>query len=244
MKDPYFSAPGVSSHMLADFRRDGPAYFYRKHVMKAIEDRDSAAFAFGRGLHALVLEGGAAFHRSFIEATAEHLTPSGTLSTKAATKEWKAQQDKSVLTPNEVRLIHAMSVRVHDVAGKLFASGEAEVERFETHGPTGLALKGRADWHAYEYGVDLKSCGNLDHFEADARRYGYVEQGAFYCALFGWERFFLVACEKDSPNRVGIYQVTEGALTRAYEANEAALRELAQCYALDSWSDNALVLVA
>ena len=42
----------------------------------------------------------------------------------------------------------------------------------------------RMDWFREDYNgkpiiCDLKTCENLDHFENDARRYGYAHQMAF-----------------------------------------------------------------
>lgn len=240
--DSYFAAPGISSHMLADFRRDGAWCYYRKHVMKAEPDRDSAAFAFGRGLHALTLEGAKALEAGFVVAPAEFLTPGGNLSTKAPAKEWKAEQTKTILTPYDCELIWSMGTRVRAQCADLFATGKPEVERFATHS-TGLSIKGCADWDAGEYGVDLKSCQSLDTFEADARRYGYHEQAAFYMRLFGWQRFFFIAAEKEGA-RVAVYRLSDAAIERAIAANEAALLDLSRCIALDDWHDDALVLVA
>ncbi len=242
--DAYHEHPAVSSHKLADFCKEGPLYFYRKHIQKTIPDYDRAAFTFGRALHALTLEGEQALWSDFVTAPDEHLAPSGGLSTKAATREWKAEQSLSVLTPNDVTLCFRMAaaVRSCSLAAKLLSTGKPEVERFDTH-RCGLQIKGRADWHAGAYGLDLKSCRNLDDFEADARRYGYVGQGAFYRALFGWSDFYLVAAEKEGANRVGVYRVEPRSLDEAHSFNDVAMHDLSDRYERDEWGDDSLKLV-
>lgn len=242
--DAYHEHPAISSHKLADFRRDGPLFFYRKHIQKVIPDYGRGAFVFGRALHSLTLEGETAFWSDVVEAPAEHLAPSGGMSTKAATREWKAAQSLSVMTPNDVALCFGMAAAVKScaLAAKLLSTGAPEVERFDTH-RSGLQIKGRADWHAGAYGLDLKSCRNLDDFEADARRYGYVGQGAFYRALFGWREFYLVAAEKEGANRVGVYRVEPRALDEAHNLNEVAMHDLSDRYERDEWGDSAFKLV-
>ncbi len=239
-RDPYFDKPGVSSHALADFRRRGPLFYYRKHVQKVIPDQDSEAYAFGRAVHCLTLEGDAAFARRFVVAPTEHLTPSGELSSKKDTKAWLSEQGNvDIITPNDARAVAgvAKASRAHPEVARLLASGRAEVEKYSTH-RTGLALKGKADWCcANGDGLDLKTCWNLDEFRADALKYGYAEQMAFYRMLFGWDRVHLVAVEKAEPFRVRVFRLTDACLTAAAQRNDAALVELAHRKDLDDWSE-------
>lgn len=236
----YFDAVGISSHKLADFRTGGPTSYYRKHVQGAAWDKDTSAKTFGRALHALALEGEPVFLRDFIRAPDEHLAPSGGMSTKLATREWRAQQTQGVLTPNEIALAYvlASNIRCNMEASALLARGKPEVEKFATHF-TGLPIKGCADWDAGDYGVDLKTCRNLDEFQANAREYGYIEQGAFYRSLFGWRSFFLIAVEKEGANRVRTWRIKDSALDFAQEMNDSALQDLARRHALDEWGDEA-----
>lgn len=236
----YLAAPGVSSHRLHDFRQGGPLHYYRKHVQGAEKDRDTGAYAFGRAVHALALEGEPAFLENFIRVPDEHLAPSGGMSTKAATREWKAAQTATPLTPNEIALAYvlASNIRFDLAASALLSRGRPEAERFSTHA-TGLPLKGCADWDAGDYGLDLKTCRTLDEFKADARRYGYIEQGAFYRRLFGWRHFYLIAVEREGANRVRAWKIKDSALDFADELNESALQELARRHAHDEWDDEA-----
>lgn len=244
-RDPYFDAPGISSHKLADFRRRGPAYYRRKHIEMVIPDEDSAALSFGRAFHTLTLEGEAKFSRLYIEAPAEHLTPGGSLSDKKATREWLATQTCAALSAGDMFSLRQMSraVRGHAEAARLLSTGRAEVERFETHAETGLALKGKADWiTGNQLGIDLKSCWNVDEFPADALKYGYAEQAAFYVELFHLIGFYLIACEKQEPYRVRVYRISDHSLIAASRTNRAALIELARCYETGDWNDPASVI--
>ena len=48
----------------------------------------------------------------------------------------------------------------------------------------GMPCQIRMDWFEPHHGiVDLKTCDDLTWFEADARRYGYAHQLAFYRAV-------------------------------------------------------------
>lgn len=243
--DAYHEHPALSSHKLADYRRNGAWYFYRRHIMGTVAERDVPAFGFGRGFHAQTLEGDEAFAADFIEAPPEHLakTGSGNLSTSAATKAWLAEQERSVLSPNDVALIRRMAdaVRSNPVVAGLLKRGKPEVEKFAKHA-SGLEIKGRADWHAVDYGLDLKSCASMDEFEADAARFNYVDQGAFYCRLFGWRDFYLVACCKETC-AVAVYRVDPAKLEAAADANDAAMHEIAHRREHDDWRDGALIAV-
>lgn len=57
------ASENLSSHQLADFRKC-PSLYWKKHS-GLISDKDSAAYAFGRAAHTLILEGRDAFEREY-----------------------------------------------------------------------------------------------------------------------------------------------------------------------------------
>ena len=75
------------------------------------------------------------------------------------------------------------SVRSHPLASELLRQWRSRRVSF---GPSivGLPCQIRLDWIAPDYGiVDLKTSDNLTWFEADARRFRYLHQLAFYRAI-------------------------------------------------------------
>ena len=89
--------------------------------------------------------------------------------------------------------------------------------------------------------VDLKTCDDLTWFEADAKRFGYGRQMAFYRAVLALALdgllmpVHIIAVEKREPFRCGVWQMAETALRAAQQENEAAIRRLQACKASDSW---------
>ncbi len=233
----YHEHGAISSHKLGDFRRS-PLYFYRKHIMKLVSDREQPWMLFGRAVHSLTLEGRAAFDNAFTVCPEEFLTESGAVSTSKAAKAWKADQgDKAVIGPRDLALAETLAKRVHanPHAKALLAVGQPEVERFDKHRPTGIDLKGKCDWLTPDSIIDLKTCGDLDAFADDARKYGYAEQIAFYLDLFERTRGYLVAVEKGEPYRVGVWEVSQAAVAQGILTNDAALARMKTCYDLDEW---------
>ena len=102
-----------------------------------------AGFDLGTAVHTKVLGVGA----QFIGYPEEHLTPSGTVSSKAATVEWAAAQraeKKIILTPAEAVMADEMaeSVLAHPAARALFErAGSSEVSVFDEF--LGVRRRGR-----------------------------------------------------------------------------------------------------
>ena len=76
----------------------------------------------------------------------------------------------------------AESVRTHELPASLLSEGIAEGVVRANY--CGVACQIRMDWFEPHQGiVDLKTCDDLTWFEADARRFGYGHQVAFYRAV-------------------------------------------------------------
>ena len=90
----------------------------------------------------------------------------------------------------------------------------------------------RMDWFDPHQGiVDLKTCDDLTWFEADARRFGYVHQLAFYQAVLAqvvgiFMPVHLIAVEKKEPFRCGVWKVAPDALVQAQRENREAIDRL------------------
>jgi hypothetical protein len=121
----------------------------------------------------------------------------------------------------------------------LLAEGYAEaVVRTEYHE---VPSQIRMDWLNLTRGIiDLKTCDNLTWFEADARRYGYAHQLAFYRGVYAVASKSLVPCyligiEKQPPYRCGVWQLAEPMLEVATRENVAAIARLRACDATNQW---------
>ena len=244
----------LSSHQLLDFMRC--PWLHRKKAVGLIKDADSASYLVGRAAHVRILEGRDAYEAEFAlggpinEKTGK---PFGA-GTKAFA-EWAEAQGKPVLSQEQVELVEQMAagVGMNDEAVALLLYGRAEgVARAEY---CGTPCQIRIDWlHPHRGIVDLKTCDDLTWFEADARRYGYHRQMAFYRAVLtqvmgsksadcadrgdaavGPVPVYLIAVEKKEPFRCGVWRVSEETLAQAQRENEAAIRRLLACRESGEW---------
>lgn len=230
----------LSSHQLADFRKC-PA-LYRKKKLGLVADGDRPAYLLGRAVHTLVLEGRDTFEAEY--AVGGPINPKTGELYGAATKafgEWAAAQGRPVLTVVQFDLVENMAdgVRQCGMARDLLSEGIAEsVVRCDYRE---VPSQIRMDWLDPHRGiVDLKTCDDLTWFEADARRYGYAHQLAFYRAVLAQVigvvmPVSLIAVEKKEPFRCGVWRVNEDALDQAQKENEAAIERLKRCIATDTW---------
>lgn len=230
----------LSSHQLGDFRKC-PLLYHRKKLGH-IADEDRPAYTIGRATHTLILEGLDRFEEDF--AVGGPVNPKTGQPFGASTKawaEWAETIGKPVLTDAQFELIARMneSVRTHAVAMGLLAEGEPEgVVRAEY---CGMPSQIRMDWFEVHIGiVDLKTCDDLTWFEADARRYGYAHQLAFYRAVLAkvvgvYMPVHLIAVEKKEPYRCGVWQVGPDTLAVAQRDNEEAIDRLKACLAEERW---------
>jgi hypothetical protein len=230
----------LSSHQLGNFRKC-PA-LYRKKNLGLLADEDRPAYQIGRALHTLVLEGRDVFEREYAVGgpinpkTGDFFGP-----TTKAYAEWATAQGKAVLTIAQFDLIENMAdgVRANGMAVDLLSEGIAEgVVRTEY---CGMPCQIRMDWFDPHRGVaDLKTCDDLTWFEADARRYGYVHQMAFYRAVLMQVigivmPVYLIGVEKKEPFRTGVWKIMDDILAQAQKENEMAIERLKRCLATDTW---------
>jgi hypothetical protein len=230
----------LSSHLLADFRKSPLLYHRRRFGL--IQEEDRPAYLVGRAAHTVILEGLEVFHQTYSvggPVNPKKGRPFGS-STKAWA-EWAEAQGKPVLTAEQYNLVMRMAdgVQQNAEARRLLAEGVAEgVVRTEY---CGVQCQIRMDWFHPQQGiVDLKSCDTIDYFEADARRYGYAHQLAFYRAVLAqvigaWKPVYLIAVEKKAPCLCGVWRVSDDTLSIAQQENEAAIRRLRQCTSLGNW---------
>jgi hypothetical protein len=235
----------LSSHRLADFRRCPLLYQWKQTGQ--VQDEDRPAYLIGRAAHTLILEGQPRFLAEY--AIGGPINPRTGEPFGATTKtfaEWAATQGKPVLTREQARLVEQMAAGVlsHELARQLLAKGVAEgVVRSNWHG---VACQARLDFFSQLPGagiVDLKTADDLTFFEADARRYGYPHQLAFYRSILAAAGqcdprelpVHLIAVEKQVPFRCGVWRLGEDVLAIAQKENEAAVKRLRQCRETGFW---------
>jgi len=231
----------LSSHQLLDFIKC--PWLHRKKALGLVEDKDSPAYLVGRAAHVRVLEGHDVYEAAFaLGGPINPKTGKPFGSNTKAFAEWAVAHGKPVLSHEQVELVEQMAsgVAQNDEAVDLLLYGRSEgVVRAEY---CGTPCQIRIDWTHPDRGIiDLKTCDDLTWFEADARRYGYHRQMAFYRAVLAHALdgllvpVYLVAIEKKEPFRCGVWRVSDDTLAIAQRENEAAIRRLLTCREQDRW---------
>jgi hypothetical protein len=230
----------LSSHQLADFRKCPQLYHSKKSQPQSHDE--TPAYLIGRAAHLLILEGPERFQQDF--AVGGPINPRTGQPFGQGTKawtEWAESIGKATLTDAQYEVVTRMhqAVRSHAAAVDLLECGIAEgVVRTEY---CGLPCQIRIDWLEPTQGiVDLKTCDDLTWFEADARRYGYAHQLAFYRAVLAqvlgiYAPVHLIAVEKKEPHRCGVWRVSDEVLGLAQKENEQAIDRLQACSASGLW---------
>ncbi|MCC7409515.1 MAG: PD-(D/E)XK nuclease-like domain-containing protein [Phycisphaeraceae bacterium] len=231
----------LSSHQLADFIKC--PLLHHKKTVGLIEDDDSSSYLIGRAAHVRVLEGRETYEAAFAlggPINPQTRRPYG--SNTQAFRAWADVQGKPVLSHEQVDLVEQMAagVAMNDQAVDLLLYGQSEGVVRAEYGGTPCQI--RVDWlHPHRGIVDLKTCGDLTWFEADARRFGYHRQMAFYRAVLAealgglMVPVHLIAVEKKEPFRCGVWRVGDETLALAQQENEAAIRRLLACRERDEW---------
>ncbi|MFC5930871.1 PD-(D/E)XK nuclease-like domain-containing protein [Cryobacterium melibiosiphilum] len=243
---PYHAHPALSSTQ-ARLLLDSPARF---HYSKTHPQGHKDAFDLGTAVHTKVLGVGS----QAIAYPDEHLTPSGMVSSKAATIEWVAEQRANgliVLSADKLAEVNAMSeaVLAHPTAKILFEQdGNSEASIFATDPETGVELRARFDFlpnlaNNHPIAVDLKTTGksaSREGFEKSVASFGYdVQQGHYLPTLelvVGRELpMVFVVVETAAPHLVAVHQLDqlwhEMGMTKARKAREI----FAECTANNEW---------
>ncbi|MHA7132571.1 PD-(D/E)XK nuclease-like domain-containing protein [Oerskovia turbata] len=235
----YHALPGLSSTGVK-LMLDSPAR-YRHSLGRRVE---KTAFDVGHAAHAKILGVGL----GVIEYPDEHLTPSGNVSTKAATLAWASAQRENGLVPvapDQARAVDAMaeSVLTHPSARLLFEHGAPEVSLLWDDPETDVRCRGRIDYlHDSSLAVDLKTGRSADprRFDRTAVDYGYAEQAVHYLnglrATRGDEaRFVHVLVENIAPYLVSVVELDGLFRFVAAARVRRAIDLYAACLAADEW---------
>lgn len=169
----------------------------------------------GHAAHAKILGVGS----GTIGYPSDHLTPSGNVSTKAATVAWAEEQRALGLVPVspwDVAKVNAMaeSVLAHRAARELLeAEGARELSVFTNI--DGVPTRARLDALTGATGIDLKTTrknADADSFGREAADLSYHVQQAWYWQALAsegveLERFLFIVVEKEPPYLVGVNEL-------------------------------------
>lgn len=236
----YHSLPGISSTGIKKLL-DAPAV-YRQYATEGEKPR--TVFDVGSAAHAKILGVGS----DVVPYPAEHLTPSGNVSTKKAATEWASEQRAAGLipvTPDQVAAVDAMAEAVlrHPDAGPLLEHGQAEVSLLWDDPETGARCRGRIDYVRTDaLLVDLKTAESPRpaSWPYKAEDHGYFEQRVHYGN--GWRhltgadaRFLTVVVDKKAPHLVFVAEYDEPTCAKAAENVQLAIDAYAKGTATGEW---------
>lgn len=174
-----------------------------------------AAFDLGSAAHAKILGVGA----GIVEYPDEHLTPSGAVSTKQATRDWEQEQRALGLIP----IGRTDANRVDAMAEAVLADPRAR-EILETitgreitiiHNVDGVPSRARFDLYGHGHAADLKTTRDASPkaFNRSVGTYGYHIQQQWYEDVHHaetgtpLERFTFITVETTAPHLVGVYRL-------------------------------------
>lgn len=219
---------------------DSPARFkyWQEHP-----EPPKTAFDVGSAAHTKILGTGS----SIIVVPDEHLTDSGNISTKAATREWLQGQRDAGLTPigrADAERVDAMAEAVladRDARGVLETISGREVSIVQE--VQGVPVRARFDILGGTHGGDLKTARDASPhgFNRAVGAHGYHIQEAWYQDAFyaetgqtlDWFKFVVV--EVAPPHLVGVYELDpmwmDIAAGKAFTARETYKR----CVETDTW---------
>jgi exodeoxyribonuclease VIII len=192
---------------------DSPARYrwYADHP-----EKPKQAFDLGSAAHAKILGVGA----GVIQYPEEHLTPSGNVSTKAATVEWEQEQRANGLIP----ISASDARRIDRMAEAVLADRDARciLETIQGREVTiiqeidGVPVRARFDVYGDGKAADLKTCRDASPkgFNRSVGSYGYAVQAAWYSEAHEAETgrpldapFWFICVEATAPHLVGVYDL-------------------------------------
>lgn len=231
----YRRAPGISQTALKACEMS-MAHF-RQVAFGSRPSEPTDAQIVGTLTHALVLQS----KKLFVPR------PKGmTFQTKEG-KEWRKAQKLEPVSREIAADLYRMRRAVWSNATAraiLERPGNTEVAAFKRHEPTGLMLKGLADFLVTDDNLmtvipDLKTTteggASEKEFSKTIYNYGYHRQAAFYLDLFGASHFVFIVVEKVAPYAVACYALDHDAIVLGRRENGADLLRVKQCIDSGIW---------
>lgn len=158
-------------------------------------------------------------------------------------KEWRKANPGHLVNFDIGALVEALRANP-DVASVMKFKGHFGVAGWKTHGPTGLLLKGLADWltvdsKGYTVCIDLKTvqeeCSDGALFAKEIKKRRYDIQDVQYRHIFGAIYFIFIVVEKAPPYVSAVYYIDAERIQYATDQWDDALRRLARCQRENQW---------
>lgn len=236
----YRQAEGVNKSTLWNLRKS-PAHY--KYFLEN-QREDTAAFAFGRAVHAAILTP-SAFKKDFV------VIPEGIdRRTKAGKEEYQAFLDasagKEILTAADAETVKAIvkAFKKNRDAVQLLKGTKREKPLFWTD-DNGIFCKCRID--AYKAGliVDLKTAqdAETETFTKEALRYGYDVQAAHYLDAYQHKEssvrpeWYFIVIEKAEPYAINILRADIGFLDYGFIRRQELIEKLKACQDQKAYPD-------
>lgn len=233
----------LSSTMLREFAACPAAY--RDILAHPERRRRSDAMRFGRAAHKLILEGDAAFRNAFrVDGPFNAATGKHYAAASAAFSRWLDENGldrNDVITRGEYEIALRLRESAHRHREISSLLGEGWAERSARAVFDGVPCQIRIDWLRPDgIAVDLKTVADIARFETDARRFGYLQQFAFYrdvaaAAGAGDLKMAAIVIEKKPPFRAGVWRFAAETLMPYSARNRLAIASLRRCRERNVW---------
>lgn len=248
----YHACHAVSASKLRVFASNYPAYYKARFIDKTIAGEDSAAFAFGRYAHSLLLEGPTVTHERFVVGPKfDRRTKQGKLDAEIFAAD---NASKEIVTQDDADLAEKMRValRANPIACDLLAQGSPEVTFRHALIPY-MPLQCRPDWYSaepcrwsagYSYVVNLKTIdGMFANFASHAHKFGYFMAESLCRSVIADTvgadarptRHFFIVVDKQEPHGCGVFECDEISMHAARNVVTRQLRELRTCIETNNW---------
>lgn len=205
------------------------------------------------GYHSKAMDTGTVVHSMVLGTEATHVVldfPNFKTDKARAARDAAVAAGKIPLTAAQLADAQkiADAVKSHDVAGGLFAEGDAETSGFWQDGDTGIWLRMRTDWTTH-FGsptiVDFKTTADVspEEFARSVAKYGYFRQDPHYrdglAADLGCDPdeidFVFVAVDVNAPHLVMVYRLDDEAVALGREQNKIAREIYRDCTESGNW---------
>ena len=178
------------------------------------------------------LEVGKAFHALVLEDRVDFVGYEGVRRGKEYLQFCEDNSDKIILSKKDAEMVYSMQNALNkcpEACALMYNKEDIQKAEVPMTGEwDGIKIKGKADLlverNFDEYFlVDVKTTGGeLSEFARSAQYMGYDQQAAFYCHLFGVEKFYFVVITKSFPYDIGIYECSPQFIVRGtIKANES-----------------------
>lgn len=186
---------------------------YVQYVTGTVEA--TPAMTFGSALHCYVLEPKEFNKRYAVCPKVDRRTKEGKM---LYAQFVESSVGKEVLTADDFATVLELdkSIREHEPAMDLL-EGCTSFEEMREGEIQGVQFKGIADGLSDGYILDIKTCQDAspEAFERTAYNSFYHEQGVAYQTLFGVDRFYWIAVEKNPPYNVSVFMQSMDAFYKA-----------------------------